>query len=62
MPLLVQAACLDQPLFLRSTERRRGRFARLLCDTIFSFLIFFISLVKKNFFRNSFSIKLFTIL
>ena len=34
MPLLVQADCLDQPLFLRSTERRRGRFARLLCDMV----------------------------
>ena len=34
MPLLVQNACLDQPLFPEAQSRAGAVFARPLCDTI----------------------------
>ena len=34
MPLLVQNACLDQPLFPEAQSRAGAVFARLLCDMV----------------------------
>ena len=39
MPLLVQNACLDQPLFPEAQSRAGAVFARPLCDTILNVVI-----------------------